>query len=162
MKRETPVSCQQDRSTAVIDPDALEGRCLCGRVAIRVEGAHVPAPGACHCRMCQRWSGGLFLCFEAAAEAVTIMGEVARYASSGFAERAFCPSCGSHLWMRNTEDADAVYDLMPGLFDAAGDWPLRSEVYVDEAMTAVRLTGDHPTATRAEYEAKHKFVEGDA
>ncbi|MCF6234756.1 MAG: GFA family protein [Rhodobacteraceae bacterium] len=104
----------------------LKGRCLCGAVTVRVMDAHDPRPGACHCRMCQRWSGG------------------------------------SHLWMRDTAPADAPYDLMPGLFDAALDWPLQSEIYVDRAMASVPLSGEHRRATRAEWEAGHSFVEGDA
>ncbi|WP_298841215.1 GFA family protein [uncultured Roseobacter sp.] len=139
--------------------DRMEGQCLCGAVHIIVDGAHDPRPGACHCRMCQRWSGGLFLCFEADAVAVTVVGEVGRFASSDFAERAFCPRCGSHLWMR---DGDGEYNLMPGLFDAVLAAPLRSEVYVDQAMASVKLSGDHPTATRAVYESKNRFVEGEA
>ncbi|UWQ60725.1 GFA family protein (plasmid) [Leisingera caerulea] len=141
--------------------DVLEGRCLCGAVKIRVEGAHDPRPGACHCRMCQRWSGGLFLCFEADAEAVTVEGPVARYQSSAFAERAFCSTCGSHLWMRDTDGEDTAYDLTPGLFDEAQDWPLRSEIYADRAMAAVRLEGDHTRTTRDEYEAQNPFIDGD-
>lgn len=139
---------------------SITGHCLCGAVTVTVAGAHVPEPGACHCRMCQRWSGGIFLCFEAAPEAVVVQGEVTRFASSRFAERAFCPKCGSHLWMRNTDVADEPYELMPGLFDEARAWPLRSEIYTDDAIA--RLVGDHPTATRAQYEAKNKVVEGDA
>jgi hypothetical protein len=50
---------------------------------------------------------------------------------------------------------------MPGLFDAAHDWPLRSEIYVDRAMACVRLQGDHRRKTRAAYEADHPFVPGD-
>ncbi|MEM1351152.1 MAG: GFA family protein [Pseudomonadota bacterium] len=142
------------------DLQRLHGRCLCGAVKITVDGAHVPQPGACHCRMCQRWSGGIFMCFEAAPDAVTIEGEVACFASSSFSERAFCPKCGSHLWMRNTDVPGENYELMPGLFDEARSWPMRSEIYVDDAI--VRLAGDHPTATRAQYEAKNKVVEGDA
>lgn len=138
----------------------LTGECLCGAVRITVAGAHDPRPGACHCRMCRRWAGGIFLCFEASAAAVRVEGEVARYASSGFAERAFCPRCGSHLWMRDTDVADEPYELMPGLFDVAGGWQVRSEIYTDTAIA--RLAGDHSTATGAEYEAKNKFVEGDA
>lgn len=136
------------------------GHCLCGAVTIRVAGAHDPRPGACHCRMCQQWSGGLFLCFNADADGVTVDGPVTRYASSGFAERAFCSVCGSHLWMRDT--GSGTYEVMPGLFDEAGDWPLRSEVYSDCAMASVQLTGDHRRATRAEYEQKNRFVSGDA
>lgn len=139
--------------------EPLEGRCLCGAVTVRVAGAHDPRAGACHCRMCQRWSGGLFLCFEAAPEAVTVTGPVTRFASSDFAERAFCATCGSHLWMRDTAVEGAAYDLMPGLFDAALDWPLRSEIYTDRAMASVRLAGDHKRATRAEYEARNLHLD---
>jgi hypothetical protein len=138
----------------------LEGHCLCGAVTIRVAGAHDPRPGACHCRMCQRWSGGLFLCFNADAAGVTVAGPVTRHASSDFAERAFCAVCGSHLWMRDI--SSDTYELMPGLFDEARDWPLRSEVYSDRAMASVRLAGDHRRATRAEYEQKNQHVAGDA
>ncbi|UWQ81385.1 GFA family protein (plasmid) [Leisingera sp. S132] len=141
--------------------DVLEGRCLCGAVKIRVEGAHDPRPGACHCRMCQRWSGGLFLCFEADAAAVTVEGEVTRYQSSAFAERAFCSTCGSHLWMRDVDREGGPYDLMPGLFEDALSWPLRSEIYADRAMAAVRLEGDHKRATRDEWEAQNPFIGGD-
>lgn len=105
--------------------------------------------------------GGLFLCFHAEADGVTVEGPVARFRSSGFAERAFCPVCGSHLWMRNTGADAEAYELMPGLFDAVLSAPLRSEVYSDRAMASVRLAGDHRRATRAEYEAKNLFVEGD-
>lgn len=139
----------------------IEGHCLCGAVTVRVTGRHDPAIGACHCRMCQRWSGGLFLCFEADGNAVEVEGPVTRYASSKIAERAFCKNCGSHLWMRDTGDADAGYDLMPGLFDAAQGWPLRSEIYADQAMASVALRGDHPRRSAAAYEAKHPHVEGD-
>ncbi len=138
----------------------LAGHCLCGAVTIHVAGGHDPRTGACHCRMCQRWSGGLFLCFNADADGVTVEGPVTRFGSSDFAERAFCSICGSHLWMRDTTGKS--YDLMPGLFDEARDWPLRSEVYADRAMASVRLGGDHRRATQAEYEAKNQHVAGDA
>lgn len=142
---------------------AITGHCLCGAVTVTVAGEHDPRVGACHCRMCQRWTGGLFLCFTADASAVTVQGDVARYRSSAFAERAFCPRCGSHLWFNDVEEGGEprVYELMPGLFDAARRWPLRSEIYVDRAMASVPLAGDHPRKSRAEYEAEHPFVEGD-
>ena len=142
---------------------ALTGHCLCGAVTIAVAGEHDRRIGACHCRMCQRWSGGLFLCFRADASAVAITGEVTRYRSSAFAERAFCPRCGSHLWFNDVRDTGPPesYELMPGLFDAARAWPLRSEIYIDRAMASVHLAGDHRRRSRAEYEAEHRFIEGD-
>ena len=139
----------------------IKGHCLCGAVTITV-AEHGGFTGACHCRMCQRWSGALFASFNAPAAGVTVTGEVARFASTGFAERAFCPTCGSHLWMRNTDVADAPFDLMPGLFDAARDIPLQSEIYTDRALPGLTLAGDHRRATRAEYEAKNLHIEGDA
>src|SRR3954464_3362225 len=95
----------------------ITGHCLCGAVTVTVAGEHDPRVGACHCRMCQRWSGGLFVCFAAEASAVTVTGEVARYRSSSFAERAFCPRCGSHLWFNDVEAGSEPksYELMPGL-----------------------------------------------
>jgi len=136
----------------------IEGHCLCGAVRLRVDDADHRV-GACHCRMCQRWSGGLFLCFDA--KTVEVEGAVARYQSSPFAERAFCPVCGSHLWMRDLTEGGG-YDLMPGLFDEAIQWPMRSEIYTDRALASVKLAGDHRRATRVEYEAKNDHIEGDA
>ena len=159
-----PMTVQLNRSPDKSLPTpAITGRCLCGAVTITVAGGDDPRVGACHCRMCQRWSGGLFLCFQADASAITVSGDVARYRSSAFAARAFCPRCGSHLWFNEVEpDGEPRrYELMPGLFDAARSWPLRSEIYVDRAMASVHLVGDHRRKSRAEYEAKNLFIEGD-
>ncbi len=140
------------------DAQTIKGHCLCGAVTVTVEG-HDPSIGACHCRMCQRWSGGLFLSFDAPPDRVTVSGPVTQYASSEFAERAFCATCGSHLWMRDTGTDEEEYGLMPGLFDAAHDWPMRSEIYVDRAFAAIRLGGDHERATQAEYESKNLHLD---
>ena len=103
------------------------------------------------------------MCFTANALAVTVTGEVRRYCSSTFAERAFCPVCGSHLWFNDVDAGGKPhsYELMPGLFDAARCWPLRSEIYVDRAMASVHLLGDHRRKSRAEYEAENPFIDGD-
>ena len=50
---------------------------------------------------------------------------------------------------------------MPGLFDAARELPLKSEIYTDRALPGLALAGDHRRATRAEYEAKHAHLDGD-
>lgn len=142
--------------------EAISGHCLCGAVTIRVAGAHDPRPGACHCRMCQRWSGGLFLAFDVQSDALTVTGPVVTFASSTFAERAFCSICGSHLWLRDTGPDETTHEVMPGLFDAARDWPLRSEVYADRAYVSVQLQGNHGRITQADYEKKYPFVPGDA
>jgi hypothetical protein len=138
---------------------ALSGHCLCGAVRINATD-HRGFLAACHCRMCQRWTGGVFVCVPVEAQGVSISGPVARYQSSDFAERAFCSVCGSHLWFR-MNDGDGHYAMMPGLFDAARDLPLKSEIYHDCALIGLVLSGDHRRATRAEYEARNVHLEGD-
>ncbi|WP_316014391.1 GFA family protein [Roseobacter sp. HKCCA0434] len=138
----------------------LDGRCLCGAVRIVVDGSHVAAVSVCHCGMCQRSTGYAYGSFVADAEAVTVEGAVATYASTPFSSRSFCPTCGSHLWLRDNEAGE--YELFPGLFPAAAEFPLVSEIYTDRRPAYVPLAGDHRTKTQAEYEADNPHVEGDA
>ncbi|MDH3263756.1 MAG: GFA family protein [Paracoccaceae bacterium] len=135
----------------------IAGRCLCGKVTIRLTGCRREV-SACHCAMCRRWSGAATWGFEAAAADVRIEGRVKSYRSSPFAERAFCPECGTHLWIR---DDGKAYEFTPGLFDDASGFLLSREVYADRAFACVRLEGSHERVTRADYERSHLFVEGD-
>nr|WP_268821683.1 GFA family protein [Octadecabacter dasysiphoniae] len=140
----------------------MHGRCLCGDVRITVDGDYIAAIGACHCIMCQRNNGVVFAAFEASADAVSATGPVRTYASSEFAERTFCGTCGSPLWLRDTKGTYAsAYELMPGLFADAAAFPLISEIYHDRAPAYVTLAGDHRRMTRADYEQKNLHIEGD-
>ena len=140
----------------------IEGQCLCGSVTIRV-AAHERSVSACHCRMCLRWSGTPFMGFDADPEAVTVTGDAATYASSSFAERAFCPNCGSHLWFRDTQPEGAPFEFPPGLFPAADRFDLVREVYADRAPRWATFAGTHQRVSAAAYEQDNPFVsEGDA
>lgn len=139
----------------------LSGKCLCGAVHVEIAGDYIAAVGVCHCAMCQRWNGAMSGGFVATAAAVSITGDVTVYASSPFAERAFCTSCGSHIWLRDTNPEEREIELLPGLFDAARDFPVISEIYVDRAPQYAVLAGDHIRKTRADYEVRNQFVEGD-
>ncbi|MFK7838600.1 MAG: GFA family protein [Sulfitobacter sp.] len=156
---------EEENREALIAPHRrtgeLSGRCLCGAVQIEIAGDYIAAVGACHCKMCQRWNGTLFGGFVANADAVTITGDVTRYTSSTFSERAFCTACGSHVFLRNTGPDVEHIELFPGLFDAANDWPLLSEIYTDRAPNYVPLAGNHRRKTRAEYESTEFHIEGD-
>jgi hypothetical protein len=139
----------------------MTGHCLCGAVTLSIDGNYIAAVGACHCSRCQRSAGVMWAAFEAEAEAVTVTGDVARYASTPFSERAFCPVCGSNLWLRNTDDPAAAYEFMPALFPEAAAFPLISEIYVDCRPAYVPLSGEHRTKTRAAWEAENRHIEGD-
>lgn len=73
------------------------GGCQCGRVRYAL---HTKADGAfCHCRMCQRATGGVFaaLAWVPKTEFVWTRGDPARFSSSSLAERAYCRDCGTPL-----------------------------------------------------------------
>lgn len=134
----------------------MRGHCLCCAVKLIVT-RHANATSACHCSMCRRWTGAAMWCLDVPADALMVEGPVATYRSSSFAERAWCRECGTHLWIRDDNDAD--YELMPGLFDGAAALPLSHEIYTDKAFAAVSLAGDHRRATQAEYEQDQLHVE---
>jgi adenylate cyclase len=79
----------------------VTGGCLCGEVRFEVTGESIGS-SYCHCRMCQRFAGApvsagtgfLYNDFR------VIQGEPRLYRSSEIAERAFCPTCGSSMWMK--------------------------------------------------------------
>jgi hypothetical protein len=151
--------------SSIVDPywrsGQLQGACLCGACTLTIDGNYVAAIGVCHCSMCHRWSGGILGLFEAEATAVTVHGPIGRHMTSPFAERAFCTVCGSSLWMRDVVDENPSYEFVAGAFPAAKAFPLISEIYTDTAPAFSTLSGTHKRATRAEYESKHRFVEGD-
>lgn len=135
---------------------AIQGACLCGAAQVTVSDA--PAwVGVCHCDMCKRWSGAVFASFPSTA--FEISGPVTEHASSPKSFRAFCGTCGSHLYMR--DEGRDERDFMPGLFDATRDWPLKSEIYTDRALCWAHLPGSHARATQAEYQAKYPSPMGE-
>ncbi len=134
--------------------EGIAGRCLCGAVTVQV-GRHRAEVGACHCSRCRRWTGSALFVFQAEEDAVELTGPV-RIWKHDIAERASCETCGTLLWFK---DFDGPYEFQVGLFDAAKDYPLISEIYTDCAFAAVPLAGEHRRATAAEYEAKNRTVE---
>jgi len=103
----------------------LTGGCRCGAVRYRATGAP-EFQGLCHCRDCQRLSGGGhvgFICFPR--DAVAIDSEIlARtgIGGSGRGERHYCPSCLSQLF--------GASEIMPGkinIYAGSLDEPARFE-----------------------------------
>ena len=87
----------------------ITGGCLCGEIRFQIMGEDLGST-YCHCRMCQRFSGApasVGTGFRKDDFQVT-QGEPKIYVSSLIAERAFCPTCGSSLWMR-WPDWDWIY-----------------------------------------------------
>jgi hypothetical protein len=100
----------------------ITGGCLCG--AIRYHANGPPVGGYfCHCAMCQKSYGGLFMASLkfAAGNFSIVAGDVRYYRSSNIAERGFCAVCGSPIAFRYDGLAD-IWVLL-GSLDRPGDWP---------------------------------------
>ncbi|MEM9056127.1 MAG: GFA family protein [Pseudomonadota bacterium] len=108
----------------------VSGKCLCGSVEVQTE---LPGNGvgACHCGTCRTWGGGPYMSLEGTT-AVTLSGEehVRRFASSAWAERAFCSACGTHLFYRL--NANGQYFLPAGLFELGDDADFDHQVFIEE------------------------------
>jgi hypothetical protein len=80
---------------------AMTGGCQCGavRYALYVEPT---AADLCHCRMCQKAMGNLFMAVAGVPleEFAWTAGAPATYRSSSVAERTFCRDCGTPLSFR--------------------------------------------------------------
>jgi len=95
-----------------------EGGCLCGHIRFRATGP-AGSPHTCSCRMCQRHSGALTLCWAefppGHVDWTGPGGPPATWRSSKGSSRAFCPTCGSTL---GALDDSGVVALVIGSFDA--------------------------------------------
>jgi len=96
--------------------ETMTGGCQCGRVRYSAEVTDDDAY-LCHCRMCQRATGGVSIAFKNVKRGgVTWEREPDRYASSPIAKRGFCSVCGTPLTFEFDEGSENV-DLTVGSFD---------------------------------------------
>ena len=93
----------------------LTGHCLCGAVTVSMEPAK-PELNACHCGMCRRWTGGVFIEIDARPGTLKAEGPVRSLRSSDWAERTSCATCGSPLWYRLTDPKADFHAVSAGLF----------------------------------------------
>ena len=93
----------------------MTGGCQCGRVRYTARVADDEAY-LCHCRMCQRATGGVSIAYKNLAKAdVAWVHEPEWYASSAVARRPFCRECGTPLGFAFNESERM--DLTVGSFD---------------------------------------------
>lgn len=95
----------------------LAGGCQCGRIryAVAADDDHAYL---CHCRMCQRATGGVAAALKQVPRAAVTwtLREPDRYRSSPIAQRGFCAACGTPLTYEG--DGASDIDLTVGSFDA--------------------------------------------
>lgn len=109
---------------------------------------------ACHCGMCRRWSGGVFL--TVSTEGISWEGEslISTYTSSPWAERGFCRTCGTNLFYRVTAPGKlhGMTALMFGAIDDAEGLEIATELFIDRKPATYALVGqaDHKCLTESE------------
>ena len=115
----------------------LTGGCACG--AIRYETTAEPVVMFhCHCRDCQRASGGPFTSFRnRAAEALRFSKAQVRFHDSpshrgGKTHRGFCADCGSPILAKTDANADIVAIRTASLDDASW-FNLEMDVWTSDA-----------------------------
>jgi hypothetical protein len=124
------------------DQRERSGRCLCGNVTytFKPRELHIDA---CHCGMCQRWSGGPGLTVRMTSPA-NVEGEefVSTYTSSEWGERQFCQNCGSHLFFH-----------APSLnyFGVSAGLALTTEIFIDKKPEAYAFANATRQMTEAEF-----------
>ena len=94
---------------------AMAGGCACGRIRYAASVANDEAY-LCHCRMCQRATGGISVAFKNLKKAdVRWEGEPDYYISSPIARRPYCRDCGTSLGFEYPDSE--TMDLTVGSFD---------------------------------------------
>jgi hypothetical protein len=124
-------------------PTTMAGGCQCGRVryaaTITDDSAYL-----CHCRMCQRATGGVSIAFKNVKKAdVSWTREPDRYVSSPIAQRGFCAACGTPLTFE-FPDGENI-DLTVGSFDDADRFRPAHHFGVESWHEAWLDTRDLPT-----------------
>ena len=103
----------------IVPTSTLTGGCQCGRVryaaTVDDDEAHL-----CHCRMCQRATGGVAAALKQVPRAAVtwLTRPPDRYRSSPIARRGFCSACGTPLTYEG-DDSDHL-DLTVGSVDDPG------------------------------------------
>lgn len=124
------------------------GQCLCGAISIELQGLPDKVE-ACHCDTCRRWGSGPLFTLTCK-EGIAWSGEqhIREYNSSDWAARAFCDSCGSHLYyfLKPT----GQYMISPGLFEGTNSLQLDMEVFIDEKPPYYCLSEDSRKLTGEE------------
>jgi hypothetical protein len=109
-----------------------KGSCLCGAVTFEV-ASDLPAPDACHCTQCRKWSGHFFVGTDVPRAALTIHGadNVTWFRSSEKVRRGFCSTCGSSLFFDPLDQVKHSWiGVAMGAFDGPTDTRLRIHIFV--------------------------------
>lgn len=134
------------------------GGCQCGAVRYAffapLENCHV-----CHCRMCQRATGGLFAALAGGtlANFAWTRGTPSFYASSNLAERAFCEKCGTPLSFKY-EYATARMYVTIGSLDHPDQAGIVKQFGVESRLPWVKFCEEIPAEITGQSDDAAKYL----
>lgn len=143
-----------------IEDAVATGGCQCGAVRYALftppENAHV-----CHCRMCQRATGGLFAALAGAPKSkfAWTKGAPAVFASSNLATRAYCRDCGTPLTFSYNQPEARIYVTI-GSMDAPERAPIIMQYGIEGRIPWVTFCEDVPTEKTGEDPKAAAFFAG--
>lgn len=128
---------------------AQEGGCQCGRVRYSAALENFDAY-LCHCRMCQRATGGVAAAFVNMRKDQRVwLSEPDWYQSSAIARRPFCRECGTPLGFEYPDAARC--DLTVGSFDDPSQFVPTSHFGTESRHEAWLDTRDLPQMRCEDY-----------
>jgi len=141
-----------------------KGSCMCGAVTYEAT-APVEEAGACHCKMCRKWTGGVFVAFRLPSDGLKIDGadNLNVFSSSPWAERTSCKICGSSLYYRVTAEGpnQGEYYVGLGTLDDPSGIQLTGELFIDLKPDGYAFAGEgRHQMTEAEVMAMFAQPEG--
>lgn len=126
------------------------GGCQCGAVRYAfyapLEKSHV-----CHCRMCQRATGGVFAALAGGSPEnfSWTRGQAAYFASSNLAQRGFCNECGTPLSFQYEYVGARIFVTL-GSLDHPEKAPIVMQYGVESRLPWVKFCDDVPVERTGE------------
>ena len=130
---------------------SLTGACLRGACTFTAEEAS-GGGGACHCGMCRKWTGGIFLSVDCGTSVKFADGAPkGSYKGSEWGERVFCKECGSSLLWQMLDGTNQLVSIQ--CFEDPSQFALGIELFIDRKPSNYALAGERNKMTQAEVEA---------
>ncbi|MEO1242762.1 MAG: GFA family protein [Pseudomonadota bacterium] len=126
----------------------ITGGCLCGKVRIAVSGKPYRV-GICHCLDCRKHHGALFHASAVFPQAAVMINGQTR----SFAERFFCPNCGSSVFSRTADEIEVHLGCLdtPDIFKPTYElWTVRRESWLPQFRLANSYERDRKAKGRTE------------
>ncbi|HVY89517.1 MAG TPA: GFA family protein [Hyphomonadaceae bacterium] len=136
----------------------ITGGCQCGAIRYAMHVAEVEKPHVCHCRMCQRATGGVFAALAGCSKDSLewTRGKPAFFASSNLARRGFCQDCGTPLTFAYNLPEARIYVTI-GSLDHPERASIETQFGVESKLSWVRFCENVPGERTGEIPGSAEF-----